>query len=83
MRNSNHSFEHIQAFIVAGGASDDSMVTSVITLLPGAQAWTPLASLPRALFDVEASIVGGKIRLTGGSVGDYNFYYRSEVIFGK
>merc|ERR1711962_1487183 len=54
-----------KAFIVAAGQRG-SYFSSVLTLLPGAQAWTPLASLPRILFDARASIVGGKMRLTGG-----------------
>jgi len=69
-----------KAFIVAGGASDDSMVTSVITLLPGAQAWTPLASLPRSLGFAPASIVGGKMRVTGGWDGVRDSPLRSEVL---
>ena len=45
----------LQAFIVAGGVDGSTWVTgyniisSVLTLLPGATAWTPLASLPRLL----------------------------------
>ena len=65
-----------QAFVVAGnwGGSGGS---SVLTLLPGAQAWTPLASLPRSLYLARASVVGGKMRLTGGLDGSSR---RSEVI---
>ena len=51
--------------------------SSVLTLLPGATAWTPLASLPRALFFTHASIVGGKMRVTGGVDGSSR---RSEVV---
>jgi len=56
------------------------MVTSVITLLPGAQAWTPLASLPRSLGFAPASIVGGKMRVTGGWDGVRDSPLRSEVL---
>merc|ERR1719474_2417049 len=62
-----------KAFIVAGGLDGTYYLSSVLTLLPGAQAWTSLASLPRALWAARASIVGGKMRLTGGSG-------RSEVL---
>ena len=65
---------HFQAFIVAGGY-DGPFLSSVLTLLPGAQAWNPLASLPRS--GSRASIVGGKIRVTGGWDGSSD---RSEVI---
>jgi len=54
-----------KAFIVAAGQRG-SYFSSVLTLLPGAQAWTPLASLPRILTQAKASVVGGKIRVTGG-----------------
>jgi len=72
------------AFIVAGGVDGSTWVTgyniisSVLTLLPGATAWTPLASLPRLLHGARASIVGGRIRLTGGRDGEGSF--RSEVL---
>ena len=58
--------------MVAGG----DYISSVLTLLPGAEEWTPLASLPRALLDARASIVGGRLRVTGGWDGGS---YRSEV----
>ena len=64
-----------QAYIVAGGTGVANYA-SVLTLLPGAQAWTPLASLPRTLFDARASIVEGKMRLTGGR--SYGPSHRSE-----
>ena len=68
----------LQAFVVAGGREDGfNYLSSVLTLLPGAPAWTPLASLPRALSGARASIVGGKMRVTGGSDGGT---YRSEVM---
>ena len=62
----------VQAFIVAGGWS-----SSVQILLPGAKSWTPLAPLPHALVGAQASIVRGRIRVTGGSPD--NLSYRSEV----
>merc|ERR1712181_182707 len=52
--------------------------SSVLTLLPGAENWTPLDSLPRLLYGARASIVGGRLRVTGGRKGGYS--YRSEVI---
>jgi len=66
-----------KAFIVAGGSDGSKWLNSVLTLLPGAQAWTPLASLPRVLLYSDASIVGGKMRVTGGWEGSS---YRSEVL---
>lgn len=39
----------------------------MVTLLPGAPAWTPLASLPRPTAAARASVVRGRIRLSGGS----------------
>ena len=74
---------NLQAFVVAGGThSMDTYkipptLSSVLTLLPGATAWTPLLSLPRTLLWAEASIVGGRIRVTAGFDGDS---MRSEVI---
>ena len=59
--------------MVAGG----SHTSSVLTLLPGAADWTSLASLPRLLYDAQASIVGGRLRVTGGYGGGS---YRSEVM---
>ena len=38
-------------------------------LIPGASAWTPIASLPKPIKGARASIVGDKIRLTGGKPG--------------
>ena len=68
----------MQAFVVAGGHDGSgSSLSSVLTLLPGATAWTPLASLPRALAYARASVVGGKLRVTGGYDG---FSARSEVL---
>ena len=68
----------LQAFVVAGGREDGSnYLSSVLTLLPGAPAWTPLASLPTALVDAQASVVGGKIRVIGGYGGGES---RSEVM---
>jgi len=66
-----------KAFIVAGGWNGSNYLSSVLTLLPGAQAWTPLASLPRSLSGARASIVGGKMRLTGGYDGSSDI---SEVL---
>ena len=63
--------------MVAGGIDGfDTYLSSVLTLLPGAEAWTPLASLPRTLFGAQASIVGGRLRVTGGWDGGS---FRSEV----
>ena len=69
-------FKPLQAFVVSGGSDGSNLLSSVLTLLPGAEAWTPLASLPRTLFGAQASIVGGRLRVTGGYSGGS---YRSEV----
>ena len=68
----------LQAFVVAGGYDDGyNSLASVLTLLAGAPDWTPIASLPRALVGARASIVLGKIRVTGGYEGGAR---RSEVM---
>jgi len=64
------------AFVVAGGYTS-SRTSSVLTLLPGAEDWTPLASLPRPMPYAQASIVGGRLRVTGGHDGGS---FRSEVL---
>ena len=76
----------VQAFVVAGGITSD-YTSSVVTLLHGATAWTPLASLPRTLWGAQgglyrarASIVGGRIRINGGYDGGS---YRTEVMIEK
>ena len=77
--NPTQYFLTLQAYLVAGGFSSASS-SSVLTLLPGATAWTPIASLPRALVGARASIVGGRLRVNGGYGGDF---YRSEVMIEK
>merc|ERR1712192_172834 len=64
------------ALLVAGGVI--GRTSSVLILLPGAEDWTSLASLPRPLVYAAASIVGGRLRLTGGR--DDGDSYRSEVL---
>ena len=67
-----------QELVVAGGKDgSNNYLSSMLTLLPGATAWTPLASLPRPLDRARASIVGGRIRVTGGEDGGSP---RSEVM---
>ena len=69
----------VQVLVVAGGRTGGQQVytSSVLILLPGAEVWTPLASLPRPLSKPRASIVGGRLRVTGGSDGSSR---RSEVM---
>ena len=70
---------NLQALVVAGGRDNDgNYLSSVLTLLPDATAWTPLAFLPRGLWGARASIVGGRLRVTGGE--DNGYSYRSEVM---
>ena len=66
-----------QAFVVAGGRDESNVISSVMTLLPGATAWTPLASLPRPVSGAQASLVRGRIRLSGGYIGSSQ--YSSQV----
>ena len=54
----------------------------MLTLLPGATAWTPIASLPRALVAAQASIVGGRLRVNGG-VDEDVISPRYEVMIEK
>ena len=61
---------------MAGGVFS-GYTSSVLVLLPGAEDWTDLASLPRPLAYARASIVGGRLRVTGGLDGSS---YRSEVM---
>ena len=68
---------NFQAFIVAGGHGL-YYTSSVLTLLPGASTWTNLASLPQPLNDVHASIVGSKMRLTGGFDGS-SYKYEASI----
>merc|ERR1711971_1034259 len=66
------------AFIVAGGWGEGDQYSSVVTFLPGAADWTSLTSLPRKLRCAPASIVGGRLRVTGGHVVGGSA--RSEVL---
>ena len=52
------------------GTGTWNFLESVLTLHPGATAWTPLASLPRSLLAARASVVGGRLRVTGGWHGN-------------
>ena len=70
--------KHFQAFVVAGGIDGyGTPFSSVMSLLSGAPAWTPLASLQRSLRHARASIVAGRIRIVGG------YSSRSEVTFAS
>ena len=71
----------MQAFVVAGGYVNvyGPQLSSVLTLLPGAMIWTHLASLPRALDGARASIVGGRLRVTGGANGLISMSEVSDV----
>ena len=75
-QNLNQIYQ-IQALVVAGGNNGSANLASMLTLLPGAGAWTTLAALPRSLYGAGALLVGGRLRLTGGR--DDGGSYRSEV----
>ena len=68
---------YLQALVVAGGITSSGYTSSVLTLLPGAEDWTSLISLPRPFVAARASIVGGRLRVTGGNDDSS---YRSEVM---
>ena len=73
----------VQDFLIAGGLNGPNILSSVLTLFPGARAWTPIASLPRLLYYAQASIVGGRIRVIGGQGGFGYSSIRSEVMIEK
>ena len=52
----------------------------MVTLFPGEAAWTELASLPRSLYAPRASLVGRRMRVTGGRSTGGRRDYRAEVI---
>ena len=59
----------LQAFVVAGGMFIGrywTAIDSVETFLPGATAWTYLASLPYKTKNAVFSIIGDRLTLTGG-----------------
>ena len=60
---------------MAGGGAH---LSSVLMLLPGAEAWVPLPPLPRKLVFSRASIVGNRLRVTGGFNMD-DAAFRTEV----
>ena len=66
--------------MVAGGYQYDGSDVGryVYALYPNAEEWTHLPYLSVHYHSPRASIVGGKIRLTGG--GEYAGYARNEVI---
>ena len=57
----------LKALVVAGGVDGGDLLSSSLMLLTGSTNWTSLASLPRALGWLHGSIVGGKLRVIGGS----------------
>ena len=60
----------LQEYIVAGGSTGSSTL-SVLSLPPGASSWTTLdASLPHNVYTGRASLVGGNVRVVGGSSSD-------------
>ena len=52
----------------------------MVAFAPGEAAWRELASLPRSLYAPRASLVGARMRLTGGRSTDSKIDYRPEVI---
>ena len=75
--NLDQPLKPFQAFVVAGGFDGSNRFSSVATLLPGAPAWTFLASLPRPVHGARASLHKGKMRLSGGYFGSNT--YSSQV----
>ena len=74
-----------QALIVGGGVQCETSLSkciktsSVLTLLPGAPVWTPLAPLPHYLRLAKASIVGGRLRVAGGNAPRNSFYNPDDI----
>ena len=65
---------------MAGGAGDFwNPYDDVLKLVPGTSGstWTHLQNLPRPLWGAKASVVGGKMRITGGQVSLLENYYRT------
>ena len=62
---------------MAGGNNGSINFASVLTFLPGEDAWTAITPLPRSLYGARALIIAGGLRLTGGR--DDGGAYRSEV----
>ena len=53
----------------------------MLILFSGETDWAPIASLPRVSSRIQASLVGGRIRVNGGRDGGYNGpNYYSEVM---
>ena len=78
---SNRQSMSLQEFIVAGGSIPSySRTDTVLSLLPGATSWTSIASLPLRLWSPRASVVGGKMRVVGGSEDGELQGARGEVI---
>ena len=61
---------NVQAFVVAGGSTPSGdYQSSVLMLLPGAGAWLPIDELPIGVKYALGSIVGGRLRVSGGLDG--------------
>ena len=51
----------------------------MLMLAPKAKEWTSLRGLPGGIYNPRASMVGGRLRLTGGSESGYaQSYVRSD-----
>jgi len=51
----------------------------MVTFTPGDTEWSEIASLPRSLYAPRASLVGGRVRVTGGRSTGGRRDYRAEV----
>ena len=65
---------------MAGGHDGSELISTVLSLLPGATIWTFLASLPSPLAAARASVVAGKLRILGGRDGNDRKSSTSEVV---
>ena len=65
---------------MAGGHDGSELISTVLSLLPGATKWTSLASLPSPLAAARASVVAGKLRILGGRDGNDRKSSTSEVV---
>ena len=73
---------NVQAFVVAGGSTPSGYYqSSVLMLLPGAGAWLPIDELPIGVTYAVGSIVGGRLRVSGGLERTYTNNEVRSIMF--
>ena len=73
-KNVKYLLEHLYA---------NGNILIMVTFLPGEAAWTEIATLPRSLYAPRASLVGRRMRVTGGRSTGGKRDYRAEVKIGS